>query len=255
MPVVERILTDALIEMRDPVYPTRRELLLHLFKHNQMFVNDLRMTDEGWLLRHFAFDPDGSTNIYPVPAGALGFAGSYLVHTDPAQYSDYRRREVLVVRKIDLNLTGAPSRVIAGGQSEPDEVVAMAFSGSESGWTVEVLPFNAAGHYTCWFEPGYIGETSILNQPAMLESFTPLLTISVALDGLSTAEWAGLDEAANAARRASIQPRLINLEARFLDKWKNYIASLNQPQLTQRAIFESAPGMGNRTRGGRRFPR
>jgi len=253
VPAIERILTDVLINLDNPVYPTRRELLLRLYQHNQMFVNQLKLTDEGWLLRQFDFDPDGSTSIYPTPASAAGFAGPYLVHTRPEAYTDYRRREVPTLRKVDLNLIEAPSSVIDGVQSEPDEVLGVAFYGTEAGWRVEVAPFNARGSYVVWYEPGYVGEQSILNMPAMLEAFTPLLTISTALDGLPIATWSGLDQAGNDAKRGALAQRLTQLEARYDQVWRNYTASLNQPQLMHRRAFESAPGMANRTRGGRRF--
>lgn len=256
MPAIEKILSDVIIRLDDCTHPTRRELMLFLYEHNQAFVNQMKLTDEGWLLRSFDFDPDGSTNVYPIPAGAYGFNGPYLVTTRPEAYSDYRRREVLTCRKIDVNLTGAASFLLGADGAEPDTLQALAFYGIEGGqYRAETAPFNARGSYVVWYEPGYLGETALKNVPAMLEAWTPLLTVSVALDGLASAQWDGLEGDAAAAKRADLRLRLVELEARRHDTWTNYIASMNQPQQSRRRAFESAPGMANRTRGGRRFIR
>lgn len=252
MPAVDRILTSARIDLGDPVYPSRRELLDHLLRRQQFYVNDLRMTDEGWLLREFAFDPDGSTDTYPITAP--GFAGDYLVTTDPLRYSDHRRREVATTLPTSMNLISAPDWLVTTEAAEPDSVAAIAFFARDGRWWARVKPGNAAGHYTVLYEPGLVAETPLENLPELLQQFWPLLATATACDGLGVATWAGMDEAGCQAKRAGLEGRLAQKEQELYVQFKRYIRSVNQPQTKFRTPFETSPGMADPyTRGRRRW--
>lgn len=248
MPSVDRLLTNVRIRLDSASWPTRRELVEFMHEQNQMLVNEMKLSDDGWLLRRFRLTLDGSRRIYDLPADAVGFAGAFLAHTDPDAYSDGRRREVDLTRLEDLNLSAAPDRLGAFSGIGDDTLVSLAFFNEGGAWKAAVMPTDARGTYEIWFELSTVFETMLENKPELLEAFAPLLTIATALDALGSAKWTGLDEPACIAKRAELRPRLEQLEQRFRATFKNTLDSMNQPSTGFRHVFESSPGASRRGR-------
>ncbi|HQR40242.1 MAG TPA: hypothetical protein PLF26_17800, partial [Blastocatellia bacterium] len=113
MPAIDRILTSSLIDMGNPEYPTRGDLIDVFYRVNQFYVNELHLSDDGWFLRSFRLTIDGTKEKYPI--ANPDFAGAYLVTTDPSRYPDGRRRIVETSRIINFNeYTRVPAKVIQG---------------------------------------------------------------------------------------------------------------------------------------------
>ena len=252
MQTIAKILENATVRLDSPEYPTKRELLQYLYEQNQFYVNDLRLTDQGWLLRQYPFPVDGSTDTYPVPAA--GFSGAYLVTTDPSAYVDGRRREVQTLRLTDFNLVQTPDLLQTTGAVEQDTVAAIAFYQQDGQWWGKVKPSNGQGTYTIWYEPGAVLDGNIDNAPDLMQQFAQLLTVATACDALPTCRWAGLDGEAAAAKRTVLGARLGQLEARFYQQFRTYIRTVNQPQTEFRQPYETSLGMARRAnRFGGRF--
>lgn len=253
MPAIDRILTSSLIDMGEPEYPTRRELIDVFYRVGQYYVNTLRLTDDGWFLKTFQFAINGSSDRYPIPAP--DFSGSYLVTTDPTRYADGRRRIIETSRITNFNeYTRVPDKVIQGTVT-PDSIGTLAFVCINGQWNAMPKPSNAIGFLVIWYEPGYVGEPNEENMSPLQQQFWPLLAVATARRGIENARWQGMSPEDCAAKRAELRPGLDTEEARYLQQFKTYIRSVNQMTSSFRKPFETSPNAANTYGGGfRRGP-
>lgn len=253
MPAIDRTLTSSLIDLGEPEFPTRRELVDTFYRVQQFYCNELHLSSDGWFLKNFQLNIDGSRQMYPIPNP--DFAGAYLVTTDPARYADGRRRIVEMSRITNFNeYTRVPDKVIQGSVAT-DSVGTLAFICISGQWNAMPKPSNGIAGLIVWYEPGFVGEPSEENMSPVQEQFWPLLSVATARRAVENARWQGMTAEQCAAKRAELRPGLGAEEGRLYQQFKTFIRSMNQQTSSWRKPFETSPNAANTYGGGfRRGP-
>lgn len=230
MSTIGRLLSAVRLRLRSPHRdrPTDAQLLQFLYDRNQYYVNETKLTGQSWLIHRYALDVAGDSGVYPIPPA--DFAGPKLVTTDPEQYADQRRREVQIVEFRNLDMTNWADRTVGHTGAETDSVACMAFYRDQTGWKVQVAPANARGNYVLWYEPGFISDLAIENEPPMIKAFRPLLELSVAHDALPFCEWGDYTFEQNQATRAELRTTYMPFFEQLERSFRLYALNLNDPQ-------------------------
>jgi hypothetical protein len=214
-----------------------------LYDQNQLYVNEMKLTQEGWLLKRLTLPVTTDSSEYAittVDATATDFGGAFLVETDPAYYTTTsKRREVPVVNYQNADLVEPNYTVpsFSQGSDEPDTVTAIAFYNLDGAWKARTFPANAEGQYLVWYEPGVVADKALTAKPQMVEAFHGMLACSTARVLTGKAAWDGMPPAEAAEFRRELRDMLTGELNRWEMVWNRYRFQSHDEQPTHRLAF------------------
>lgn len=244
MPSVEQVITMCRQRLGYPLHSalTTQQILQFIWDTNQFYVNEMKLTDEGWLVKTIPLAISASADEYPIAAG--DFMPPFLITTDRTLYSDGREREVDVIRLQDRDLAGfSDVPAIDAGPSDVDTVQGIGFYGNGTQWVARAYPSGSAGNYTLFYEPGLVAQQGLDGNPQMLKMYHALLSISVALQCVGLCEWKGLDYGQTVQKRAELRVDLAKAESDWKRQFGIYIRTSADQSTGFRQPFASDEGI------------
>jgi hypothetical protein len=219
------------------------QILQKLYEHNQRYVNQMKLTQESWLLRRFTLTVTTSSDTYPILTAeptATDFAGAFLVETDPTYYTTTeKRREVTIVNYQNADLVEPRSKVAttSDGDGEVDTVTAISFVHLDGAWKAITFPRGAAGRYRVYYEPGAIADAGLTAELSTLPPFHHMVALATELSVLPLCRWSAQDAAEQGRLRADLAGSISRDLKAWVEVWDRYRYQSHDEQPTSRLSF------------------
>lgn len=156
-------------------------LLLYIHDESDQLRTLLNITDQNFLLERFYIDVNSSTSEYSVDA-PVGFGIPILCNTVNDADPQHVTREIPIVTVQDIDLYYIGPRQITGSSVYPHVATSWSFFTEGGQWTAKVTPVHGTpARYQFWYSPARPTPPQLADNYQLLENFTNLLKVSVAL--------------------------------------------------------------------------
>lgn len=219
MPTVNNIIGGVRLYLRMPPEDKLSNGMIaeYLLDKITYYLNELNLTDQNWLLEKWMLTVTALKDTYLVLPSSAPWGRPILCETVDQSDPFHIRREIPIIDLQDrlLRYTGYQTSLSAA--VPPYTAASMSFFSEGGQKKVKLDPApQAAAQYRFWFEPSRLLPQAFADDTRVLENFSNLLKVDVALIALPDCEW---DEVKNERIEKALISDLTRYSMQF-DKYK-----------------------------------